>query len=171
MDDLLIVVLCLAPLAVGGLIRGRTPAERRRLAALGMGLAFCFFALGHVAIHDRMVRMLPEWLPGRSPLVHATGALEVLIAAGLMSPRWQRVAARAAMVVLVLFFPANVYAAFAGTWDVPGQEGPGYLWIRAPLQLFLLAWAAWPAFGGQDGGGDPAERPVRDDRTNKETAA
>ena len=26
--------------------------------------------------------MLPEWLPGRSPLVHATGALEVLIAAG-----------------------------------------------------------------------------------------
>ena len=48
------------------------------------------------------------------------------------------------MVVLVLFFPANVYAAFAGTWDVPGQEGPGYLWIRAPLQLFLLAWAALP---------------------------
>jgi uncharacterized membrane protein len=43
--------------------------------------------------------------------------------------------------MLVLFFPANIYAAFTRV-DMGGHAwGPVYLLIRAPLQLVLIGWA------------------------------
>ena len=54
-----------------------------------------------------------------------------------------RTAGLAVMAFLVLVFPANVSAA-ARHVDFGGHgRGLPYLWIRAPLQLLLIAWASW----------------------------
>ena len=139
---ILILSLLALPLAVAclaGRWHGRRPDVERH-AALGLALAFLFFATGHFALTDDMVRMLPPWVPGREPLVYATGVLEILIAAGLLVAKTRRSAAIAAMVVFVAFFPANVYAAWNGVGTGGHQWGPVYLFIRLPLQLVLLAW-------------------------------
>ena len=48
-----------------------------------------------------------------------------------------------AAAVLVLFFPANIYAAMNHI-PVGGHAwGPVYLTVRAPLQIAILAWVYW----------------------------
>jgi len=45
------------------------------------------------------------------------------------------------LLVLVGFFPANIYAAWVQA-PVGGHAwGLVYLWVRAPLQIVLVAWA------------------------------
>lgn len=140
---LIVLALLLTPLLTAWLAaRWRGHAfDIRKQAALGLAIAFFFFATGHFAMTDDMVEMLPPWVPAREALVHATGVLEILIGAGLLVARTRRAAAIAAMVVLVAFFPANVYAAWNGVGMGGHQWGPVYLLIRLPLQLVLLAWA------------------------------
>ncbi|VTU36574.1 putative membrane protein [Variovorax sp. PBL-H6] len=46
----------------------------------------------------------------------------------------------AAAIVLVAFFPANVYAALQHVPMGGHAWGPIYLLVRAPLQIFILWW-------------------------------
>jgi uncharacterized membrane protein len=48
-----------------------------------------------------------------------------------------------ATVVLVLFFPANVYAALNHIPMGGHAWGPVYLLVRAPLQIIILLWVYW----------------------------
>ena len=59
---------------------------------------------------------------------------------GLLAPRTRRISAWAAIAMLVVFFPANVYAAVVHA-PVGGHAlGPAYLLVRAPVQLFMIGW-------------------------------
>lgn len=107
----------------------------------GLALAFAFFALGHFVQTEPMTQMLPPWVPQRTAIVWATGLLELAIVAGLVLPRWRRPAGQVAIAVLIVFFSANIYAAFARTGMGGHQWGPVYLLIRAPLQILLIFWA------------------------------
>jgi uncharacterized membrane protein len=82
------------------------------------------------------------------PLVYLTGLLEIALALGLALPATRRLAGLAAIAILVLFFPANVYAAFAQVGMGGHAWGPVYLLIRAPLQATLIAWTWWFAVRG-----------------------
>lgn len=142
---LIILMLLIIPALIGLIVerkRGRTGAGRAG-AGLGLAIAFGFFASGHFIMTDEMVEMLPEWVPERRLLVIATGVLEIVIAMGLAWGRSRKLAGYVAALVLVLFFPANVYAAINGVGPGGHQWGPEYLWIRAPLQIFVLGWAYW----------------------------
>lgn len=149
MQDFLIVFLCVAPLLGRLLWTGRAPEDPAKYGSIGLGMAFCFFALGHFAITDEMVQMLPVWVPQRLAIIYATGVLEVVIALAIFMPSRRRVGGLAAATVLVLFFPANVYAAINHIGADAHKIGAAYLWIRAPLQMFLLAWTLWPIKGRQ----------------------
>ena len=147
MDDLLIVLTCIAPLAIHLLATRGRGDRRAAYACVGLGLAFLYFAAGHFAVTDELVVMLPSWLPARKPLILATGVLELLIAIGLLGlfgPRLRPAACIAAALVLVLFLPANVYAALHHVGVGQHKLGPVYLLVRIPLQVFLFAWACWP---------------------------
>ena len=110
-------------------------------ACWGLGIAFLFFALGHFVKTQGMVDMLPPWVPARELLVYLTGVLELAIGIALFTPRLQPLAAKLAIAVFVLFFPANIYAAINSVGLGGHQSGPAYLLIRGPLQLVLIAWA------------------------------
>lgn len=99
-----------------------------------------FTGIGHFIQTAAFTQMLPPWVPQRTLLIYATGLLEFAIAAAFFWPRTRQTAAWAAITVLVLFFPANVYAAFTRA-PVGGSEwGPAYLLVRAPLQIFIIGW-------------------------------
>jgi uncharacterized membrane protein len=139
---LLMLALMVAPwlLVRTGMAFGRTSPDPAAAAAVGLGLLFLFTASGHFVRTDEMVRMLPAWVPARQPLIYLSGVLEVLIGLAFFVPAWRGLAGAAAATVLVAFFPANIYAAFEHVPMGGHAWGPVYLWIRAPLQLAILAW-------------------------------
>lgn len=117
-------------------------AEPRAAAAAGVALVLLVTASGHFVQTDAMSLMLPPWVPLRRLLVYATGVLEFAIALALMSHRFRTLGAGSAVAVLVLFFPANVYAAMEQVPIGGHAWGPSYLLVRAPLQA-LLVWWTW----------------------------
>lgn len=78
-------------------------------------------------------------MPGRLPLVYATGAFELALAAALVAvrPPRRRAIAIAVAVYLVVVFTGNLYVALAG---VPVYPRPWMAWARLPLQPLLIAW-------------------------------
>lgn len=146
MDDLLIVLACIAPLAGYLLFTKGKGEEKGRFGSLGLGLAFFYFALGHFLVTNELVQMLPSFIPERRLVIYVTGVAEAVVAVGLLTRHWRDAASIAAAVLLVTFLPANIYAAtnYIGVGD--HKLGPSYLWTRIPLQLFLLVWALWPVF-------------------------
>ena len=132
------------PLVMLALMTGPWMVLRSRAAgAIGLGVLFVFTGAGHFIQTEPMAQMLPDFVPFRVPLVYLTGLLEFSIAAGLFIPATRRLAGWAAAAVLVLFFPANIYAAFAHVPMGGHAWGPAYLLIRAPLQAAIVAWVWW----------------------------
>jgi uncharacterized membrane protein len=123
----------------------------RGAAAIGLGFLFTFTGIGHFVQTAGMVEMLPSWVPARMLLVYLTGFLEFAIAAGFLIPSFRQFTGWIAAIMLVLFFPVNVYAAIYRV-PVGGHAwGPVYLFIRAPLQLIILFWVYWFTIRQPDG--------------------
>jgi uncharacterized membrane protein len=142
----LMLVLMMGPYVATRVLSAvsRRELNLRRAAACGLALLFAFTGIGHFIQTEPMAQMLPPWVPARTFLVYATGVLEFAIAAGFLMPtRTSRLTGWAAAAVLVLFFPANIYAAFNHVPMGGHVEGPVYLLIRAPLQFIILFWVYW----------------------------
>jgi uncharacterized membrane protein len=89
----------------------RRDIDLQSAGAVGLGLLFIFTGVGHFIQTQAMTQMLPVWLPWRTLLVYATGVLEFAIALGFFFEKSRKLAGWVAIAVLVMFFPANVYAA------------------------------------------------------------
>lgn len=121
----------------------RRDFDARSAAAIGLGVLFTFTGIGHFVETGPMAQMLPAWVPWRVLLVYLTGGLEFALALGFFVPKWRRFAGWAAAAMLVLFFPANIYAAINHIPMGGHASGPVYLLIRAPLQAIILFWVYW----------------------------
>lgn len=91
------------------------------------------------------VAMMPSALPAPTALVYVSGVAEIAGGLGLIPLRTRRWAAWGLVALLIAVFPANVNMAVnelpLGDRAVPTWA----LWARLPLQLVLIAWAAWYA--------------------------
>lgn len=139
---IIMLVLMTAPYLVARAVSASSGRafDLPKAAAVGLALLFLFTGIGHFARTDAMAQMLPYWVPQRTLLVYLTGVLEFAIAAGFLLPKFRRLAGRAAAAVLVVFFPANSYAALNHVPMGGHAWGPVYLLVRAPVQLIILAW-------------------------------
>ncbi|WP_067475215.1 DoxX family protein [Actinomadura hibisca] len=103
--------------------------------------------------HADMTAMVPPFVPFPDLMVYATGVLELLGALGLVRTATRPVAGIGLVVLFVVMFPANVYAAIE---DVPLNGDPATpLWFRIPEQLVFIAVALWCA--RSDGRADQEE--------------
>jgi uncharacterized membrane protein len=132
-----------ALVAAAGLLWPGLGIDVRKAGRVGLAAVFVFTGIGHFARARGMAEMLPPWVPARVAIIWASGLLELTLAIGLLLPARTRTAGIAVIVFLILVFPANVSAA-ARRVDFGGHgAGPSYLFVRAPLQLLLIAWAWW----------------------------
>jgi uncharacterized membrane protein len=132
------------PLIMLALMIGPWLVRRTRNAgAVGLGLLFVFTGVGHFVETEAMALMLPDWVPARVPLVYLTGVLEWAVALAFFIPETRRSAGWIAIAMLVLFLPANVYAALNHVPMGGHAWGPVYLLVRAPLQLAIALWVYW----------------------------
>jgi uncharacterized membrane protein len=142
---IIMLVLMIAPYLVVRVISAVTHRDLdvRGAAAIGLVILFIFTGVGHFIQTEPMAQMLPSWVPERTFLVYLTGVLEFAIATGFLMPKSRRFTGWIAAVVLVLFFPANIYAAINHIPMGGHAWGPVYLFIRAPLQVIILIWVYW----------------------------
>lgn len=122
----------------------------RGAGSVGLGLLFIFTGIGHFVQTEPMAEMLPPWVPARVPLVYLTGLLEFGIAAGFLVEKSRRFTGWVAAIILVLFFPANIYAAINHVPMGGHTDGPVYLFLRAPLQIVIVCWIYWFAIRQPD---------------------
>jgi len=140
---IIILLILSSPLGIAfayAKFRGE-PVDINKYACWGLGLAFIFFFIGHIVKTDGMVEMLPSWVPFKVSLIYFTGALELIVGIALFKPNLQPIAAKIGILIFVLFFPANIYAALNSVGLGGHQWGAVYLLIRTPLQIILIAWA------------------------------
>lgn len=141
----IMLALLTAPWLLGRLIAAARHREfnGRGLGAIGCGLLFVFTGIGHFVITQPMAQMLPGWVPARTELVYLTGIVELALAVGFFVPQFRRISGLVAAVLLVLFFPANVYAALNHVPLGGHAWGPVYLLVRTPVQAIILGWVYW----------------------------
>ena len=117
------------------------PINIKKYSCWGLGFNFLFFSLGHFVLTDGMIEMLPMWVPLKTLVIYFTGLIELFVGLMFFIARFQTFAAKLGILIFIIFFPANVYAAINGIGLGGHQWGPIYLLIRAPLQVLLIAWA------------------------------
>lgn len=142
---IIMLVLMMAPYLVARVFSSvtRRPFDGRRSAAIGLGILFIFTGIGHFVQTASMAQMLPPWVPERMLLVYVTGILEFAVAVGFLVPTSRRLTGWVAASLLVLFFPANIYAAINHVPMGGHAWGPIYLFVRAPLQVIIIFWVYW----------------------------
>ncbi|WP_276390933.1 DoxX family protein [Eudoraea chungangensis] len=112
-------------------------------ARIAMSTMLVFTAIGHFVFTQGMSLMIPKFIPFKESFVYLTGLFEILIAIGLLIPRFKYLSGWTLIIFLLLMLPANVYASInnvnyeKATFD---GNGLGYLWFRIPLQFLFIAW-------------------------------
>ncbi|WP_192457451.1 hypothetical protein [Musicola keenii] len=88
-----------------------------------------------------LLAMLPPPIPREMWIISATGVIELLGAAGLLSVRWRSAACASLIVFLMSVFPANIYAALN---DIPFSGRPATpLPLRTAIQILLIGVIGW----------------------------
>lgn len=88
------------------------------------------------------VAIVPRTLPAPLQLVYASGAVELVSAALMATPRTRPAGGMLAAALLVAVFPANVSMALRAGGNSPVHRA--LTWARLPLQVPLVKWA-WQA--------------------------
>lgn len=117
--------------------------KSRVAGRMGLSAMLIFTGIGHFLFPLGMSMMLPSFMPFKLALVYATGVLEFAAALGILVPKLQKVTAWLLILFFILILPSNIYAAlFHVDYQQAdyGGKGLNYLWLRIPLQIFLIAW-------------------------------
>ena len=122
-------------------------ASWQHSAVYALAVMFVFTASAHFSKmkHD-LARMIPAYFPRPLLIIYATGVLELLGAAGLVLPKFRRVAGICLIALLVGMFIANVNAAQKGV-TLRGKTATP-LWLRAPMQILFVALLWWSTRSG-----------------------
>jgi len=108
-----------------------------------LALFFLFAGYAHFASVDAFAAIVPPLLPFPKLIVQVTGVIEIVLAIGLLLPKYRKLSGLLFAPYLLAVLPANIYMAI-GT--IPLGEtaiSPTALWIRVALQFPLIALILW----------------------------
>ena len=116
--------------------------------AIAVGLAGMFVMTGVAhfvpAMRRDMIAIVPPALPGAGLLVTITGVLELLGAAGLLFPPTRVAAAVCLFLLMLVMFPANIYAA---RMPNPPKSMTSHLNVRTVEEVVYLSAAVVVGLG------------------------
>ena len=114
--------------------------------AVGLAAMFAVTGVAHFvpAMRRDMVAIVPPRLPAPGLLVTITGVLELMGAAGLLYPPTRVVAAVCLFALMLVMFPANVYAS---RMPNPPKSMTSRLDVRTAEEIVYLAAAVVVGLG------------------------
>ena len=115
--------------------------------AIGLAAMFVVTGVAHFVnpLRRDMIAIVPPRLPAPAVLVSLTGALELLGAAGILYPPTRVAAAICLVVLMVVMFPANVYAS---RMPNPPKSMTTRLDVRTAEEVMYLGAAVVVCLGG-----------------------
>ena len=115
--------------------------------AVGLAAMFVMTGVAHFvpAMRRDMIAIVPPRLPAAGLLVTITGVLELLGAAGLLYPPTRVAAAVCLFALILVMFPANVYAA---RMPNPPKSMTSRLDVRTAEEIVFLGAAVMVGLGG-----------------------
>ena len=123
---------------------GPSPSPGRKpfpsLGLLALAILFAVAGVLHFLRPDGYVRIVPHFLPAPRALVFVSGACEVLLGLGLMSPRARVASGVGLIALLIAVFPANIQMLLDARASGASSSWVLALWLRLPLQLVLALW-------------------------------
>jgi uncharacterized membrane protein len=113
----------------------------------------------HIAAPEKLMPIMPDWVPEPRLVILATGLCEIAGAVALMTPHLRRAAGLGLALYAICVFPANLKQALEGI-HVEGL--PDSWWYHGPRLAFqpVLVWAALYASGLLDWPFRKSARPV-----------
>jgi uncharacterized membrane protein len=116
-------------------------------AAVGLAAMFVMTGVAHFvpAMRRDMIAIVPPLLPAAGALVTITGVLELVGAAGLLYPPTRVAAAVCLFVLMLVMFPANVYAS---RMPNPPRSMTSRLDLRTVEEIVYLGAAVVVGLGG-----------------------
>ena len=110
---------------------------------IALSVMFLFTGIFHFIIKEKLIAMIPAFIPWRLEIITLTGIMEIAFAIGFLFPRFRSLTGKVSIVFLIVVFSSNVYGALTHV-DLAGHVyGPIYLLFRLPLQIFLIIWTAY----------------------------
>ena len=106
-----------------------------------MGIFYIIVGIKHFQDPSWFVQIIPPILPYKYELVYISGFFEVLLGILLMIPRFQSIAAKGLIALLICVYPANIY--LAQTNGVALGISPLIAWGRLPFQFVFIGIAYW----------------------------
>ena len=106
-----------------------------------MAIFYIIVGIKHFQDPSWFVQIVPPILPYKYELVYISGFFEVLLGILLMIPRFQSIAAKGLIALLICVYPANIY--LAQTNGVALGISPLIAWGRLPFQFFFIGLAYW----------------------------
>lgn len=116
-------------------------ASFKALTRYLFGALFILAGLNHFRSPEFYINIMPPYLPWHRALVAISGVAEIALGALLLLRRWAVLAGWGLIALLVAIFPANLHMAMHP--ELYPNLSPMALWLRLPVQGFLIAWAYW----------------------------
>ncbi len=115
--------------------------------AVGLAAMFVLTGVAHFVppLRANLIAIVPPRLPAPGLLVSFTGVLELLGAVGLLVPATRIVAAVCLLLLMLVMFPANIYAA---RMPNPPKSMTTRLPLRTAEEIVYLAAAVAVVVGG-----------------------
>ena len=121
----------------------RDSFKSRFYGVLGLSLLFFVAGAAHFVKTGMLTQLLPPWVPFPVLVIYTTGIIEFIVALGLLNPGTRRDFGLIAIILFILFLPANIYGAYSRV-ELGGHElGLNYLVLRIPVQIIFIFWAYW----------------------------
>lgn len=138
MEPLIVLTVVTVGLRAVGAVGVRRLRSWRIALRGGLAAMFVLTGVAHfVGMRADLIAMVPPALPSPGLLITVTGVLELAGAAGLLLRATAPWAAGCLALLLVVMFPANVYAAVAGVLTGPMDA----LLPRTLIQIVFVAAA------------------------------
>jgi uncharacterized membrane protein len=106
-----------------------------------MAVFYLFAGIGHFVITDKLLTIVPAWVPFPREVLLITGALEIAGAVALLTPRLRKVAGTMLALYALCVWPANIKHALEGIHLPPLPDSWWYHGPRLVLQPVLIWWA------------------------------
>ncbi len=135
---ILLVVFVLLYLINRLILKGKYSVSLIGRTALAVMLVVT--GIAHFTNTEEMIQMLPIFLPCKDGIVYATGIVEFIAAAGLLTKGFSRLTAILLIVFFLAVLPANIVGSLKEVALGGMEKGVEYLYFRIPLQLFFIGW-------------------------------
>jgi len=110
-----------------------------------MAVFYLMAGIGHFVITDKLLLIVPAWVPFPREILLITGAFEIMGALALLTPRFRKLAGIMFAVYALGVWPANIKHAVDGIHLPPLPDGWWYHGPRLAFQPALIWWALFCA--------------------------